>query len=154
MMPVPGHMVAVPNLLLRAELPRDVGVHLGPHRVEPGADRLPRRGHPRPVPVQHGVHGIPLHAGEPEFPVQVRLHPLEAAAVARIGGVLVAGPGGLAARTDHGSHDERRYAPRAGPGLRTVQHTAHSTFLTADYLSLPITEASPTSTPRPCPGRP
>src|SRR3989449_7749392 len=152
MMPVPGHMVAVACLRLRAELPRDVGVHPGPHRVEPGADRLPRRGHPRPVPVQHGVHGIPLCAGEPELPVQIRLHPLQAAAAARIGGVRVAGPGSLAARADHDSHDERRHEQRDGPGFRAVQHTAHPAFLTADYLSLPITEASTTSTTGACAG--
>src|SRR5437879_1873312 len=60
--------------------------------------------------------------------------------------------GCCAASTDHGSHDERRYEQRDGPGLRTVQHTAHSAFLTADYLSLPITEASTTSTTGACAG--
>src|ERR1051326_7781849 len=39
LMPTPGHVVAVLDLLLRREVAHDLRVELGPHRVEPEARR-------------------------------------------------------------------------------------------------------------------
>src|SRR2546427_607399 len=129
-------------------LPGRSVAHVAP-RLDDGRLHLERP--PHGLRQRHVLRGL-LRAGEPELPVQVRLHPLEAAAAARIGAVRAAGPGGLAARADHDSHDERRYEQRDGPGFGTVQHTAYSAFLAANHLSFPITEASTTSTTGACAG--
>src|SRR2546426_7804209 len=71
LMPMPGHMVAVLRLLVRRELRRDLGIQLGPHRVEARPDRVPHRIHPGPVALQDGVDGVALPRRQRQLVVQL-----------------------------------------------------------------------------------
>src|SRR3989442_4014297 len=77
LMPVPGHMVAVLDLLRGGELAGDLGVHLRPHPVESGPHRFPHCRHPGAVALQERPPPVARPGTQAQLCVQLVHHPVE-----------------------------------------------------------------------------